>query len=246
MIKKCSSDRLRSKLVEAGYDSATVSKLDSTGLMEAMAQLMMKQSVSGLDSDATTQGDMASEIRLRELALEEKRIEAEQEQRRELRKMELELKMIEEKRLEREAEQMRLEREAEQKRLEREAEAEQKRLEREAEYRREQMKLELDMKRLELEGTRAGWYEQREDEGAGYDEEALGPGERGHALDRRTKHFGDTLRHVCRLCRLRFRNFLNFSIRSKSFIKFTRCRTISELNCSYRSCHLELRVLLWE
>jgi len=43
MIKKCSSDRLRSKLVEAGYDSATVSKLDRTGLMETMAQLMMKQ-----------------------------------------------------------------------------------------------------------------------------------------------------------------------------------------------------------
>ena len=108
--------------MEARYDSATVSKLDRTGLMEAMAQLMMKQSVSGLYSDATTQGDMASEIRLRELALEEKRIEAaqeqkrieaEQEQRRELGKMELELKMIEEKRLEREAE-------AEQKRLERE------------------------------------------------------------------------------------------------------------------------------
>ena len=56
---------------------------------------------------------MASEIRFRELALEEKRIEAEQERRRELRKMELELKMIEEKRLEREAEQMRLKREAE-------------------------------------------------------------------------------------------------------------------------------------
>ena len=111
MIKKCSSDRLRSKLVEAGYDSATVSKLDRTGLMEAMAQLMMKQNVSGLDSDATTQGDMASEIRFRELALEEKRIVAEQEQRRELRKMELELKMIEEKRLKRETEQMRLGRE---------------------------------------------------------------------------------------------------------------------------------------
>jgi len=67
---------------------------------------------------------MASEIRFSELALEEKRIKAEQEQRRELRKMELKLKMIEE-----------------------------KRLEREAEYRREQMKLELEMKRLELEGS---------------------------------------------------------------------------------------------
>ena len=87
---------------EAGYDSATVSKLDRTGLLEAMAQLMMKQSVSGLDSDPTTQGDMASEIRFRELALEEKRIEAEQKQRRQLKKMELELKMIEEKKLERE------------------------------------------------------------------------------------------------------------------------------------------------
>ena len=38
---------------------------------------------------------LRSEIRFRELALKEKRIEAEQEQRRELRKMELELKTIE-------------------------------------------------------------------------------------------------------------------------------------------------------
>ena len=55
---------------EAGYDSATVSKLDRTGFMEAMAELMTKQSVSGLDSDATTLEDMASEIRFRELALD--------------------------------------------------------------------------------------------------------------------------------------------------------------------------------
>ena len=47
---------------------------------------------------------LRSEIRFRELALKEKRIEAEQEQRRELRKMELELKTIEEKRLKRQAE----------------------------------------------------------------------------------------------------------------------------------------------
>jgi len=139
---------------------------------------------------------MASEIRFRELALEEKRIEAaqeqkkieaEQEQMRKLRKMELELKMIEGKRLEREAEQMR---------LEREAHAEQKMLEIEAEYRREQMKLELEMKRLESERSRAGWYKHREIEGAGHDEEALRPNEKGHGLDLRTKHFGDTLRHV--------------------------------------------------
>jgi len=62
---------------------------------------------------------LRSEIRFRELALKEKRIEAEQEQRRELRKMELELKTIEE-----------------------------KRLKRQAEYHREQMKLELEIKRL--------------------------------------------------------------------------------------------------
>ena len=50
--------------------------------MEAMAQLMLKQSVSGLDSDGPTQGDMAGEIRLRELALEEKRMDADIKQRR--------------------------------------------------------------------------------------------------------------------------------------------------------------------
>ena len=58
------------------------------------------------------------------------------------------------------------------------------------------MKLELEIKRLELEGAKAGWYKQREGEGVGHDEEALGPGKRGHGLDRRTNHFGDTLRHV--------------------------------------------------
>jgi len=41
MIKKCSSDRLRSKLVEAGYDSATVSKLDTTGLTRPLQQLAL-------------------------------------------------------------------------------------------------------------------------------------------------------------------------------------------------------------
>jgi len=37
------------------------------------------------------------------------------------------------------------------------------------------MKLELEMKWLELEGARAGRYEQRKGEGAGHDEEAMGP-----------------------------------------------------------------------
>ena len=46
--------------------------------MEAMAQLMLKQSVSGLDFDEPTQGDMAGEIRISELALEEKKLDAEQ------------------------------------------------------------------------------------------------------------------------------------------------------------------------
>jgi len=46
--------------------------------MEAMAQLMLKQSVLGLDSDGPSQGDVAGEIRLRELALEEKRMDAEE------------------------------------------------------------------------------------------------------------------------------------------------------------------------
>ena len=70
--------------------------------MEAMAQLMLKQSVSGLDSDGPTQGDVAGEIRLRELALEEKRMDMEQKKidaelqmtmKREQMKMELELKV---------------------------------------------------------------------------------------------------------------------------------------------------------
>jgi len=162
---------------------------------------MMKQSVSGLDSDATTQGDMASEIRLRELALEEKRIEgaqeqkridAEQEQRSELRNMELELKMIEKKR------------------LEREAEAEQKRLERDAEYRREQMKLELEMKWLELEGA----SEKVKVLGMMRKPWDLAKGGMPSTVVRNTLGIRSVM--FCRLCRLRFRNFLNFSIRSKS------------------------------
>ena len=39
---------------------------------------MLKQSVLGLDSDGPSQGDVAGEIRLRELALEEKRMDAEE------------------------------------------------------------------------------------------------------------------------------------------------------------------------
>ena len=128
-----------------------------------------------------------------------------------------------------------------------EREAEQKRLEREAEYRPEQMKLELEMTRLELEGARAGLYEQRIGEGAGYDEEALGPGERGHALDRRTKHFGDTLRHVLPSMPSEISELPQFfDTIEKLYQIYQDCRTISELNCSYRSCHLELRVLLCE
>ena len=49
-FKKCGSDRLRAKLIDAGHDSA----------------------------NGPTQGDMAGEIRIRELALEEKRLDAEQ------------------------------------------------------------------------------------------------------------------------------------------------------------------------
>ena len=109
------------------------------------------------------------------------------------------------------------------------------------------MKLELEMKRLELEGERAGWYEQREGEGAGHDKKALGPGERGHALDRRTKHFGHTLRHVLPSMPSEISELPQFfDTIEKLYQIYQDCRTISELNCSYRSCHLELRVLLCE
>ena len=99
--------------------------------MEAMAQLMLKQSVSGLDSDGPTQGDVAGEIRLRELALEEKKMDA--ELKREQMKMELEMKVMDERRLEREAA---------------------------AEAQREQKKMEMEMRKLELTEARAGRYEQ--------------------------------------------------------------------------------------
>ena len=193
-------------------DSATVNNLDRSGFMEAMAQLMLKQSVSGLDSDGPTQGDMAGEIRLRELALEEKRLDAEQ------RRMDVDAEQkkmdIEQKKIDAETKQKRIAAETEQKKLDAEQKREQmkmdlelklmeeRRLEREAaaEIQREQKKMELEMKKLELAEARAGRHEQYEeaeqDEDGEVTEVDEEPVRRRDGIDNRTKHFGDTLRHV--------------------------------------------------
>ena len=59
------------------------------------------------------------------------------------------------------------------------------------------MEMEMEMRKLELTEARAGRYEQYEEseqaEVAGIDEE---PVRRRVGIDNRTKHFGDTLRHV--------------------------------------------------
>jgi len=103
--------------------------------------------------------------------LEEKRLDA--EQKREQMKFELELKVMEERRLEREAA---------------------------AKAQREQRKMEMEMRKLELTEARAGRYEQygeaeqaEDGEVAGIDEE---PVRRRVGFDSHTKYFGDTLRHV--------------------------------------------------
>ena len=147
--------------------------------------MMLKQSVSGLDSDGPTQGDMTGEIRLRELALEEKRLDAEQK------RMDVEQKKIDAD-LQVKREQMKLELELKV--------MEERRFEREAEAQREQKKMEMEMRKLELTEARAGRYEPYEEaeqaeygEVAGIDEE---PVRRRDGFDSRTKHFGDTLRHV--------------------------------------------------
>ena len=97
-------------------------------------------------------------------------------------KLELELKVMEERRLERGADAQR---------LEAEAQREQKKME---------MEMEMEMRKLELTEARAGRYEQygeaeqaEDGEVAGIDEE---PVRRRVGFDSHTKYFGDTLRHV--------------------------------------------------
>ena len=91
-LKKCSTERLRMRLVQTGLDEEAILQMDRPKLLEAMARVMTEQETKGETGD---EARGSTEIRLRELALEEKRIEAEtrnKELEAEARRMEIELR----------------------------------------------------------------------------------------------------------------------------------------------------------
>ena len=90
-LKKCSTERLRLKLVQAGEKEDAVSQMDRPKLLEALAQRVLasaRDPEEGAAMEATGPQD-ATELRLREIALEEKKVEAAKE----TRKMEMELEL---------------------------------------------------------------------------------------------------------------------------------------------------------
>ena len=77
-LKKCSTERLRFKLIRVGEDEESVVAMDRPKLLEAEARIMV---ASKVDGDAQLSSDICSskEVRLKEIALEEKRIELKKE-----------------------------------------------------------------------------------------------------------------------------------------------------------------------
>ena len=87
-LKKCSTDRLRAKLLKADYDEELVMKMERADLSTALVELWSKPS-----GGATAETEL--ELRKRELALKEKKREEEKarmDMEFELRKRELELR----------------------------------------------------------------------------------------------------------------------------------------------------------
>jgi len=88
-LKKCSTERLRLKLVQAGEKEEAISQMDRPKLLEALAQKILF-SAQGPEEEATTEPHKIHELRLREIALEEKRMENRKiELQMEMRKMEI-------------------------------------------------------------------------------------------------------------------------------------------------------------
>jgi len=107
LLRKSSTDRLRDKLYQVGWDDEKVLALSRAELLEAAAEVVLvteraDEAVNEtlpMDHDSTKSSPVpgvSSAIRLKELELEEKRLEREERERaREDRKMELELKKLE-------------------------------------------------------------------------------------------------------------------------------------------------------
>ena len=104
-LKKCSTERLRLKLVQAGEKEDAVSQMDRPKSLEALAQRVLASARDPEEGAAmeVTGPQGTTELRLREIALEEKRIDAEvrksdaeakkAEAEKDTRKMEMELEL---------------------------------------------------------------------------------------------------------------------------------------------------------
>jgi len=110
-LKKCSTDRLRSRLINAGEDADKVNSMDRFQLLEAVTSVMLSEG-----DTAQAKAPITDELRQKEIALEEKRLDAE------IRRLELEAverdKEREQRRFELQAEERRQQREHEIKKLE--------------------------------------------------------------------------------------------------------------------------------
>ena len=90
-LKKCSTERLRFKLIRVGEDEEAVVAMDRPKLLEAVARSML---MSKTEVQPSSDARSSTEIRLKELELEEKRIELKKEEKRiEKEKEETKMKM---------------------------------------------------------------------------------------------------------------------------------------------------------
>ena len=187
-LKKSSTERLRLKLVKAGVDEEKVMSMDRPKLLEAVAH-----SVIG---SATGSGEIESEVKLKELALEEIKLRLQMEERereairREKREAEERKEKLEEmlRREKREELELRLRYEAEEK----EREARRKQEEREWEYK---IKIEQQERLDRLKALRPGYEGEYAESGDAENRDEVGQ-RWNDTLAGRTKRYGETLKHV--------------------------------------------------
>jgi len=101
---KCSTERLRVKLAQAGIDEENILGMDRSNLLEAMANVILEQETEREPVDESRDAS-AMEVRLRELALEELKVKTDADIRKreadaqnkeregEMRKIELDIEM---------------------------------------------------------------------------------------------------------------------------------------------------------
>jgi len=89
-LKKCSTDRLRLKFVQTGGSKEVASLMDKSQLLDALTKVMLKQTEHSADKEVQnkTEQSALTEIRLKELALENQRMKIEAD----TRKAEMELR----------------------------------------------------------------------------------------------------------------------------------------------------------